>query len=86
LTTGSYAAVHRVARAPDIEGKGVTVKLFEQIEALCRARSVYSIKLDTNFDNVPMLKLLDRMRFSYCGEIFFQGAPRRAYEKILSGN
>jgi len=47
-------------------------------------KKVFSIKVDTNFDNIPMLKILDRLNYMYCGEIFFSGAPRKAYEKVIT--
>ena len=53
------------------------------IENLCIEQQIYSIKVDTNFDNIPMLKILDKLNYSYCGEIFFEGAARKAYEKVL---
>lgn len=84
LTNGDYAAVHRVATSNAVKGKGIATHLFKMIEDLCIERKVYSIKVDTNFDNVPMLKILDRLNYTYCGEIFFSGAPRKAFEKILN--
>ncbi|GAO44716.1 hypothetical protein FPE01S_03_07550 [Flavihumibacter petaseus NBRC 106054] len=54
------------------------------IEDLCFKKGVFSIKVDTNFDNIPMMKILDNLAYTYCGEVFFHGAPRRAYEKVLS--
>jgi hypothetical protein len=30
-----------------------------------------------------MLKILDKLNYTYCGEIFFSGAPRKAYEKVI---
>jgi len=83
LTNGDYVAVHRVATSNAVKGKGVATYIFKQIEELCLEKKVYSIKVDTNFDNFPMLKILDRLSYTYCGEIFFSGAPRKAYEKVL---
>ncbi len=83
LSHGDYAAVHRVATANAVKGKGIATKLFSMIEDLCVEHEVYSIKVDTNYDNIPMLKILDRLNYTYCGEIMFGGAPRRAYEKML---
>lgn len=84
LTNDDYVVVHRVAVSKQAKGKGVATRLFEQIEHLCLGQNVYSIKADTNFDNVPMLKILDRLGYTYCGEVFYRGAPRKAYEKVLS--
>jgi hypothetical protein len=53
------------------------------IEDLCVSRNVYSIKVDTNFDNIPMLRILEKLKYTYCGEVYFRGASRKAYEKEL---
>lgn len=83
LTNDDYIVVHRVAVSKQAKGKGVATKLFKEIESLSLRQNVYSIKADTNFDNVPMLKILDRLGYTYCGEVFYRGAPRKAYEKVL---
>jgi hypothetical protein len=85
LTNDDYVVVHRVARSNAVKGKGVATQIFKEIESLCIEQKVFSIKVDTNFDNVPMIKILDSLNYTYCGEIFFSGAPRKAYEKVLSG-
>jgi GNAT superfamily N-acetyltransferase len=84
LTVGDYAVVHRVATAKAVKGRGVATSLFSMIEDLCKARDIYSIRVDTNFDNVPMLKVLKRFGYTYCGEVFYEGAPRQAFEKVLA--
>lgn len=86
LTDEDYAVVHRVARSSKSTSRGLAAKIFTLTEALCVEKGVRSIRLDTNFDNAPMLKLADALGYRYCGEIFFQGASRRAYEKVLWAN
>ena len=83
LTNDDYVVVHRVAVSDTVKGKGIATLLFKMIEDLCIGQKVYSIKVDTNFDNVPMMKILDKLSYTYCGEIFFSGAPRKAYEKVI---
>lgn len=83
LTDGDYAVVHRVATSDAVKGKGVATQLFKEIENLSREQKVYSIKVDTNFDNAPMLRILDKLNYIYCGEVLFGGAPRMAYEKVI---
>jgi GNAT superfamily N-acetyltransferase len=83
LTNDDYVVVHRVATANEVKGRGVATQLFKMIENLSIEQKVYSIKVDTNFDNVPMMKILDRLNYTYCGEVFFRGASRKAYEKII---
>lgn len=83
LTNGDYAVVHRVAVSKLAKGKGIATKLFQNIEGLCLEHNIHSIKVDTNFDNVPMLKILDKLDYTYCGEVYFRGAARKAFEKKL---
>ena len=84
LSDGDYVVVHRVATSKLAKGKGIATKLFKMIEDLCMDKKVFSIKVDTNFDNIPMLKIVDKLGYTYCGEVYFRGSARKAYEKILS--
>lgn len=84
LTNGDYVAIHRVAASELAKGKGVATKLFQMIEELCMSKNVYSIKVDTNFDNIPMLRILEKLNYTYCGEVYFRGGARKAFEKVLS--
>lgn len=83
LSNGDYAVVHRVATSKAYKGKGIATELFLLIETLSMQHHIFSIKVDTNFDNTPMLRILEKLNYDYCGEIFFGGAPRMAFEKIL---
>ena len=83
LSNGVYAVVHRVATINSKKRSGVATQLFRIIEDLCIEKQVYSIKVDTNFDNIPMMRIFKKLRYIYCGEVFFNGEPRKAYEKML---
>ncbi|MCO5247490.1 MAG: GNAT family N-acetyltransferase [Chitinophagales bacterium] len=86
LTQDDFVVFHRVALADKRVGKGLAHHFFQIVEDFALSHQIYSIKADTNFDNTPMLKLFDKMGYTYCGEVYFRGSPRRAYEKILSKN
>lgn len=83
LTTGDYAVVHRVATSHAAKGKGVATQLFRLMEDFCLSKNITSIKVDTNFDNIAMLKIFDKLGYTYRGEVHFNGSPRRAYEKVI---
>lgn len=83
LTDGDYVNIHRVATVPELKKQGIASQFFKEIEKLCLEKGVYSIKIDTNFDNIPMLKIMDRLEYTYCGEVVISGAPRKAFEKVL---
>ncbi|TSJ47860.1 GNAT family N-acetyltransferase [Fluviicola chungangensis] len=83
LTNDEYVVIHRVATSNEAIGKGIATQLFKLIEDIALDSKVYSIKVDTNFDNLPMLKILDKLGYTYCGEVFFRGSARKAFEKVL---
>jgi GNAT superfamily N-acetyltransferase len=84
LTNGNFAVVHRVAISDDYLGKGLAQKIFLFVEDLAKGNNVFSIKVDTNFDNIPMLKILEKLGYTYCGEVTFRGSFRKAFEKTLA--
>ncbi|WP_326983407.1 GNAT family N-acetyltransferase [Chryseobacterium sp. MYb264] len=83
LSDGEFVVVHRVAVDEKFAGQGMVKKLFDHIEDFTRSHDIQSVKVDTNFDNVAMLKILEAKGYSYCGEVFLAGGMRKAYEKII---
>lgn len=83
LTDGPYLVLHRVAASPRAKGKGIATAFFRLAEDLCRSKGVHSIKVDTNFDNAPMLRIMDKLGYTYCGEVYFRGNARKAFEKVI---
>ena len=83
LTNGEFVVVHRVAVDEKFAGQGLVKKLFDHIEDFTKSQGIQSIKVDTNFDNIPMLKILESKGYSYCGEVFLAGGMRKAFEKII---
>lgn len=83
LTDGPYLVMHRIAVSSQAKGKGIATAFFHLAEDLCRSKGVPSIKVDTNFDNAPMLRIMDKLGYTYCGEVYFRGSARKAFEKVL---
>lgn len=83
LTTGEFVVVHRVAVSENFAGQGLAKKLFDYIEDFTKSQNVSSIKVDTNYDNFAMLKILESKGYTYCGEVFLAGGVRKAFEKVL---
>jgi GNAT superfamily N-acetyltransferase len=83
LTNNDFIVVHRIAIAEQYLGQNLSKILLANIEDFALNNSVFSIKVDTNFDNFAMLKIFEKMNYTYCGEVYFRGSPRKAFEKIL---
>lgn len=83
LTNGNYNVVHRMAVSDEVAGKGYAKEVFRRIEAVSKENNIFSIKVDTNFDNLAMLHILEKLGYTYCGEVYFRGSARKAFEKVL---
>ncbi|AYN02735.1 GNAT family N-acetyltransferase [Chryseobacterium sp. 3008163] len=83
LTNGEFVVIHRVAVSERFAGQGLAKKLFDVIEDYVKSQNVHSIKVDTNFDNYAMLKILENKGYIYCGEVLLNSGMRKAFEKVL---
>lgn len=83
VSDAPYVVVHRLAVAQSARGKGLSVAFMRETEALARRNGVTNFRIDTNFDNAQMLHLMDKLGFTYRGEVRYETGLRRAYEKQL---
>jgi len=83
LSDNDFVVFHRIAISENYLGKGLAKKILEHIEEFAIDNNIYSVKADTNFDNTAMLKIFEKSGYSYCGEVYFRGGERKAFEKIL---
>ncbi|MGN5953684.1 GNAT family N-acetyltransferase [Sphingobacterium lactis] len=83
LTDWPYAVVHRIAVNQEPYVKGQASSMMEKIEPICLENGYQTIKVDTNFDNVGMLRVFEKLGYTYCGEVNLRGGMRKAYEKVL---
>jgi len=86
LTNGDFVVFHRVAISAQHLGKGLAKKMFAFIEEFALSHEIYSVKADTNFDNPAMMNIFEKCGYVLCGEVYFRGAARKAYEKVLAKN
>ena len=83
LTDEPYVLVHRIAVADGERGRGVAAEFLHRVETLAQERGVKAFRIDTNFDNQTMLRLLESTGFTYCGKVVYRSGERLAYEKRL---
>jgi GNAT superfamily N-acetyltransferase len=84
LTNDDFVVIHRVALSEKYLGQGLANMIIAYIEDFARINNIYSIKADTNFDNMAMIKIFKNRGYTLCGEVYFRGSPRKAYEKVLA--
>jgi N-acetylglutamate synthase-like GNAT family acetyltransferase len=83
LSDYPYVVVHRLAVADEMKQQGIATLFMQKITDLSREKGIRSFRVDTNFDNLYMQKILVKLGFTYCGEVFYEKKQRMAYEKIL---
>lgn len=84
LSDGDFVVYHRVAISDRFLGQGLATKLLVGVEQFAHDQGIYSVRADTNHDNHAMLYLFNKLGYTYCGEVYFRGSARRAYEKLLT--
>ena len=82
-TQQPYVVVHRIAVSKEAKGLGYAKEILIQIEELAVSNKYFSVRVDTNFDNPAMLRIIDKLDYVYCGEVYFSGSARKAFEKVL---
>lgn len=83
LSDGDYVVLHRIAGAKRSKGMRIATHFMQYVENLALSKHIHSIKVDTNYDNIAMLKILERLGYQYCGEVYFRGSARKAFEKLI---
>lgn len=78
-----YMVVHRLAVADEMKHQGLAKRFMLQAEEVSRNKGIYAFRIDTNFDNQYMLRLIDSLGFSYSGEVSYRGDKRKAFEKSI---
>src|SRR5690625_2012941 len=82
-TDPPYGVVHRLAIGEKYAGKGWGSRMMMAVEKVCIDHQIRSIRIDTNFDNHSMLRVLEKLGYDYRGDVMVSGSSRRAYEKRL---
>lgn len=83
LTNDDFVVIHRIAIHENYLGQGLSGKIIDCVENFAKEQNIFSVKVDTNFDNIAMMKIFEKRGYQYCGEVYFRGSARRAYEKVL---
>lgn len=83
LSDQEYAVVHRVAVSANAKGLKLGTRILSEVEKIGADKKIFSIRIDTNFDNIAMLSILEKLNYQYCGEIDVRGSARKAFQKIL---
>lgn len=83
LTHSDYYVIHRFATLPKLQREGYAKEFLDRTNSLCQVEHVCSIKVDTNYDNLPMIKLLSSMGYCICGQVNYgERGYRFAFEKL----
>lgn len=83
LSNLPYVVVHRLAVKPDLKGKGLATIFMQLVEKMAIGKGFGSFRIDTNFDNAGMLRIVQKRGFTYCGKVRLPGGERLAFEKLI---
>ena len=83
LSDQEYVVVHRIAVSQHAQGNGVGARFMKAVEFYAAEKGIGSFRVDTNFDNFAMLRLIGKCGFEYCGEVVYERGSRKAFEKLI---
>ena len=83
LNNEPYTVIHRMAVGEKGRGKGIASYIMDQAEEISMENSIFSIRVDTNFDNYVMKHILEKKNYAYCGIIQVRDGEREAFQKNL---
>ncbi|WP_317367780.1 GNAT family N-acetyltransferase [uncultured Tyzzerella sp.] len=84
ITNDIYATIHRLAISNKYKRKGIAYEIIKYSEKCCVDNNIKSLRIDTHKLNVPMIKLIEKNNFIYCGIIKTEYlSDRVAYEKVF---
>ena len=83
LSNQEALVVHRLAVTQNNPVKGLGTWAMQEVEKVANTKNINSIKVDTNHDNLGMLRVFDKLGYVYCGEVELSGGKRKAFEKII---
>lgn len=88
LNNEKYASIHRICVLEKYRKNGIGKKLFEKALEEIKSKNIKNIRIDTYYKNESMLKLIEKYKFIYCGNITllrndYYDRRRLAFQKIL---
>ena len=87
VNNDKYVSIHRIAVRNDYHNKQIGYKMLKLAENIIKSKGIFSIKIDTHKINLPMIKTLNKLDYTYCGVITLKRSKednlRNAYQKLL---
>ncbi|MGG5316189.1 N-acetyltransferase family protein [Enterococcus sp. AZ072] len=79
-----YVSIHRVAVSQKTRSKGLGNLLLVKAIEKAKELGYYDIRIDTYPGNKPMLRLIDKLGFTYCGMVHFpfEHGERKAFQLL----
>lgn len=78
-----FAVLHRLAVKQDTDIRGIGSAVMLAVEKIVKSNNFSAIRVDTNYDNVAMLRVFKKLGYQYCGKVTLPGGEREAFEKIV---
>lgn len=78
-----YICVYRLAVKQNSVYNGLATHLMQCTEKLAQEFQIKNIRLDTNFDNLAMLRILEKLNYTFCGNVMYANSSRKAFQKVL---
>ena len=72
-----------MAISENAKGLGLGTIIMKEVEEISKNNNIFSIRIDTNYDNKPMLRIIEKLNYTFCGYVYYRNSQRIAFEKVL---
>lgn len=72
-----------MAVSSQAKGKGLGYTMLLKAEEISLANSIYSIRVDTNYDNTAMLHIFEKLGYVYCGEVYLSWESTKSIREVI---
>ncbi len=83
LSSLDYVTLHRLAVSSRFRGEGIGERFFGEMAREAREHNIRSLRADTHRDNQVMQRLLGRVGFTLCGDVYYGTSHRLGFERVL---
>ena len=77
LSDQDFVVYHRVAISEKFLAKGMAKKMIKLIEQYALSQNIYSLKADNNHNTKHMMKIIDKLGYSFGGIVYIRQNPMR---------
>lgn len=82
-----YTTIHRIMVNKEYRGKNLSAEIINKLIKISYKNGYFIVRIDTNEENYPMLKIIEKLKFKHIARVIFPDkTSREVFEIKFGGN